>query len=168
MAETWTCPRCGQILPLSDAACQVCRITRENRGVVGRIATPERTPKPPPEKVEIPFPFTIREARFNLPLASGSVWSSGTVLCVTEGLFLVSEKDGLDPAALAAQPPAAAKPVGPTSIFIHRTQLSRVVHHKLTGYFIEVKGPQKIPLRLEAQGWSDLDVVCDQLGIPHS
>ena len=44
----------------------------------------------------------------------------------------------------------------------------RLIHHKLTGYFIEVQGRQKIPLRLSPEGWTDLDVICDQLGIPHS
>lgn len=167
MADTWTCPNCGQMLPLSEPSCKVCRVTRENRGVVGRIATPERTAKPPPEIVEISFPFTIRDARFNLPLPTGSLWSSGFLLCIPQGFFLVSDKDGLDPAALAAHPPETATPVGPTSIFVHRSQISRVVHHKLIGFFVEVKGPKKIPLRLETKGWADLGVVCNQLEIPH-
>jgi hypothetical protein len=42
------------------------------------------------------------------------------------------------------------------------------VHHKLTGEFIEIQGKQRIPLRLPKEGWTDLDVICDQMGIPRS
>jgi hypothetical protein len=164
---TWTCSKCGQIYSLDEASCTICRITRENRHVVGRIET-MRTAKPPPEKVEVVFPIFIKEARFNLPLDKGSVWSSGTVMATEAGFFLLSEKDRVDSAALAAQPPAAAGQVGPTSIFIPRAAISRVLHHRLTGEFIEINGRQKIPLRLQAAGWTDLEVLCDQLGIARS
>jgi hypothetical protein len=168
MAETWACPRCGQLLPLSEGSCGVCHITRENRNLIGRIAPKPRSEKPPAEAVEVVFPFVVPEARFNLPLPAGSLWSSGSLVCVPEGIFLASAKDGLDPAALAAAPPPVSAPVGPASVFAHRSQIVRVVHHKLTGYFLEVKGGQKIPLRLEAPRWADLDVVCDRLGIAHT
>ena len=39
---------------------------------------------------------------------------------------------------------------------------------RLAGEFIELRGKQKIPLRLPPSGWADLDVICDQLGIPRS
>jgi hypothetical protein len=168
MTGTWNCPRCGQKLPLAEPSCRVCRITRENRGIVGRIEAPARAPKPPPEKVEIPFPFVIRDARFNLPVAGGSLWSSGCLVCLPEGIVLASSQDNLDPASLAARAPAVSGPVGPASIFLHRSQVARVVHHKMIGQFVEVRGAPKIPLRLETPGWKDLDVVCDALGIEHS
>jgi hypothetical protein len=168
MAEgTWTCTACGQIYSLSEAACPVCRITRENRHVVGKIET-IRTPKPAPEKVEVPFPFTIREARFNLPLDKGAVWASGSVMITDAGFFLLSEKDAIDTAALAEHPPAAAGPIGSLSIFVPRASVSRILHQKLVGEFMELQGRQKIPLRLPPGGWTDLDVICDQLGIPRS
>src|SRR5678815_1342947 len=75
---TWDCPQCGQSYSLDEPACTVCRITRENRHVIGRI-TKIRTPKPPPEMVEVVYPVFIKEARFNLPLDKGAVWSSGTL-----------------------------------------------------------------------------------------
>ena len=108
---TWTCEGCGQIYALSEVACPVCRVTRENRHVVGKIEQP-RTPKPPPELVDVPFPFTLREARFNLPLDKGAVWASGTVMITEAGFFLLSEKDSIDTASLAETPPAAAGPDG--------------------------------------------------------
>jgi len=158
---------CGQIYSLSEAACPVCRITRENRQVVGKIEQP-RTPKPPPEQVDVLFPFTLREARFNLPLDKGAVWASGTVMITEAGFFLLSEKDSIDTALLAETPPAAAGPIGSLSIFVPRSVISRILHQRLVGEFIEVQGRQKIPLRLPPAGWTDLDVICDQLGIPRS
>jgi hypothetical protein len=164
---TWNCPQCGQTFSLGEPSCPVCRITRENRHVIGKI-TQIRTPKPPPEQVEVAFPLFIKDARFNLPLDQGSVWSSGTVSAVDGGFFLLSEKDGLDAAALAAAPPPPAGPVGPTSLFVPREVISRIVHQKMVGEFIEIQGRQKIPLRLPPGGWADLDIICDQLGIPRS
>jgi len=164
---TWTCESCGQIYSLSEAACPVCRITRENRHVVGKIET-IRSPKPPPEKVEVPFPFTIRDARFNLPMDKGAVWASGTVMITEAGFFLLSDKDTLDTAALAQSPPAAAGPVGKLSLFVPRATVTRIIHQRLIGEFMELQGRRKIPLRLTPGGWTDLDVICDQLGIPRS
>ena len=164
---TWTCSACGQIYSLSESTCPVCRITRENRSVIGKFEA-SRAPKPPPEIVEVAFPFTIREARFNLPLDKGAVWASGTVMVTAAGFFLLSEKDAIDAAALAERPPAAAGPVGSLSIFVPRAAVARVVHQRLVGEFIELHGRQKIPLRLTPGGWTDLDVICDQLGIPRS
>ena len=63
---------------------------------------------------------------------------------------------------------AAAGQVASLSIFIPRARITRVLHSRLTGEFIELQGKQKLPLRLPAAGWTDLDVVCDQLGIPRS
>lgn len=164
---TWTCSNCGQIYSLAEPTCTVCRITRENRDVVGKI-TKIRTPKPPPETVEVGFPIIFKEARFNLPRDTGAVWASGTVMVTEAGLFLLSEKDVVDPAALAKNPPAAAGPVGDLSLFVPRAAISRILHQKLVGEFIELQSRQKIPLRLSAAGWADLDVLCDQLGIPRS
>lgn len=164
---TWTCSKCGQIYPLDESSCRVCHVTRDNRHVIGRV-TMTRTAKPPPEKVEVPFPFTIREARFNLPLDKGAVWASGTLVATAAGFFLLSEKDALDAAALAENPPAAAGQVGSLSIFVPRAVVTRIVHQRLVGEFMEIQGRQKIPLRLTPAGWTDLDVICDQLGIGRS
>jgi hypothetical protein len=164
---TWTCESCGQIYALSEAACPVCRITRENRHVVGKIET-TRSPKPAPEKVEVPFPFTLRDARFNLPMDKGAVWASGTVMITEAGFFLLSDKDTLDTAALAQNAPAAAGPVGKLSLFVPRSTVTRIIHTRLVGEFIELQGRRKIPLRLAPAGWTDLDVICDQLGIARS
>src|SRR5436190_16946262 len=164
---TWNCPQCGQTYALEEPSCPVCHITRDNRQVIGKV-TQIRPPKPPPEKVEVAFPVFIKDARFNLPLDKGAVWSSGSVAAVEAGFFLISEKDGLDGAALAAAPPPPAGPVGPTSLFIPRAVVSRIVHKKLIGEFLEIQGKQKIPPRLPSSGWADLDVICDQLGIPRS
>ena len=164
---TWNCSKCGQPYTLAEASCPICCITRENRHVIGKIET-IRSPKPAPEHVEVVFPIALKEARFNLPLDRGAVWASGRVFITEAGVFLLSERDTVDEAALAAQAPAAAGPVGSLSIFIPRAAVSRIVHHRLTGEFIEVQGRQKIPLRMTAAGWTDLDVICDQLGIKRS
>ena len=57
---------------------------------------------------------------------------------------------------------------GPTSLFVPRTVISHIVHQKLIGEFSEIQGRQKIPLRLPPAGWAELDVICDQMGIPRS
>src|SRR5262249_13180246 len=124
--------------------------------------------KPPAESVEVPFPFTLKEARFNLPMEKGAVWTSGRVMVVPAGFFFLSEKDSIDDAALAQSPPAASGPVGAVSIFVPRERITRVIHTRLIGEFVELTTKQKIPLRLPAAGWADLDVICDQLGIARS
>lgn len=168
MAEgTWNCSKCGQPYPLAQASCPVCHITRENRHIIGKVSA-TRFDKPPAEAVEVPFPFFIKDARFNLPMDRGAVWSSGRLMVSAAGFFLLSEKDPVDADALAAAPPAAPGPVGPMSLYIPRDKISRILHHRLTGEFIEVQGKQKIPLRLPSSGWADLDVICDQLGIARS
>ncbi|HLY10338.1 MAG TPA: hypothetical protein VKW04_13625 [Planctomycetota bacterium] len=164
---TWKCSKCGQLYPLAEASCPICHITRENRHVIG-TASAARFDKPPPEKVDVVFPFSIHEARFNLPMERGAIWSSGRLMVTSAGFFLLSQKDVIDADALAGRPPAAAGPVGPLSLFIPRDKISRILHHRTTGEFIEIQGKQKIPLRLSAAGWTDLDVICDQLGIPRS
>ena len=164
---TWTCSNCGQIYSLAETSCGICHITRDNRHVIGKITT-VRTPKAAPEKVEVAFPFFIKEARFNLPLASGAVWLSGTVMFIEAGVFLLCDRDPVQASELAARPPAASGPVGSMSAFIQRGQLSRIVHQKLIGEFIEIQGRQKVPLRLSREGWTDLDVICDQMGIPRA
>ncbi|HLY74011.1 MAG TPA: hypothetical protein VKU80_07815, partial [Planctomycetota bacterium] len=152
MAEaTWKCSTCGQLFPLSQNSCPICFITRENRTVIGKVSA-TRFDKPPAEKVAVVFPFKIKEARFNLPLDRGAVWSSGRVMVTDAGFFLLSEKDPIDDGALAASPPAAAGPVGPLSLYIPRDKISRIVHHRLTGEFLEIGGKQKIPLRMTAAG----------------
>jgi len=165
MAEgTWKCSKCGQLYSYAENSCPICFITRENRTVIGK-ASAARFDKPLAEKVDVVFPFTIKEARFNLPMDRGAVWSSGRIMVTDAGFFLLSEKDPVDAAALAARPPAAAGPVGPLSLYIPRDKISRIVHHRLTGEFMEIGGKQKIPLRMTTAGWTDLDVLCDQMGI---
>jgi hypothetical protein len=164
---TWTCSKCGQIYSLAEPSCTICHITREKRHVIGKIET-VRTPKPASPPVEVAFPIIIQGARFNLPLPAGAVWSSGCLMALETGLFLLTERDGLDRETLARTPPAASGPVGPLSLFVERSAISRIVHHRLTGEFIELGGRQKIPVRLTPGGWADLDVICDQLGIPRS
>ncbi|HZE98438.1 MAG TPA: hypothetical protein VE981_15505 [Planctomycetota bacterium] len=164
---TWTCSKCGQIYGLAETSCRVCHITRENRHIIGKVST-TRFARPVAEKVDVVFPFTIQEARFNLPLKKGALWAGGRVVAIEAGLFLLSDKDPIDAEALCQAPPAAAGQVGTLSIFVPREKIARIVHHRLTGEFIELQPRQKIPLRLPPSGWADLDVICDQLGIARS
>ena len=76
MAEgTWKCSKCGQLYSYTENSCPICFITRENQTVIGK-ASAARFAKPLAEKVDVVFPFTIKEARFNLPMDRGAVWSS--------------------------------------------------------------------------------------------
>ena len=163
----WKCPKCGQMYRIEEAHCPVCFITRENRGVMGR-ATTERPLVRPPEEVEVRFPYVVKEARFNVPAPTGALfWTSGVVVAVEAGLLLLSEKDGLDPKRAAAAALALAGRLGDLSFFIPAKDVARVVHNKLIGQFIETHDKKKIPLRLPNEGWSELDLICDRLGIAH-
>jgi hypothetical protein len=44
--------------------------------------------------------------------------------------------------------------------------ITRVVHDRLIGQFIELVG-NKVPLRLDVAGWKALDEAAEELGIPH-
>lgn len=168
--ERWTCPRCGQIYRLDEPSCPVCAVTRENRDKIGKITTIRTAPKPAPvEKVEVSLPFTIREARFNLPVSTGgTTWTSGLLVVNDFGLFLLSEKDGLDAEDLARKSPRSVMPVGTTSMFYPASAIKRVVHERLVGFFIELNEGGRVPLRLAVEGWKDLDVLLDLLKISRS
>lgn len=163
----WTCPRCGQMYRFEDPACPVCRITRENRDVVGKTSV-ERSLVKPAEAVEVHLPYVIQDARFNLPTPDGkTVWAGGWVAAGEAGLFLVGANDGLDPRAVAAAAPAALGALGPTSLFLPPRDVRRLVHEKLVGYWLETS-VGKIPLRLPKDAWAELDALCDHLGIRHT
>ncbi|HYE97976.1 MAG TPA: hypothetical protein VEJ18_03650 [Planctomycetota bacterium] len=167
MTERWTCPQCGQLLAAEQPSCPVCRITRENRAVIGRASVIKPLEKPP-QDVEVRWPVVIRDARFNLPVATGgTLWTSGVIVAVEAGLFLLSDKDALDPQALAQSPPPAAGPVGASSVFLPVASVKRAVHNRLVGYFLDTPGG-KLPLRLSTQGWEEFDAVCDGLKIAHT
>ncbi len=166
MPEThWTCPKCGQIYRIEEERCPVCFITRENRETVGR-ATTVRPATRTPEEVEVRFPYVIKDARFNVPTPTGApFWTSGVILAVETGIALLSEKDGLDPQEVAARRSTFGGRLGDLSFFHPPATIARVVHQKLIGYFIETPDRRKIPLRLSVEGWAELDLVCDRLGI---
>lgn len=166
-SDLWSCPRCGQLYRLDEPSCPVCRITRENRDVIGKTSVVRGIEKEA-QDVEVHLPYVIPEARFNLPLADGqSVWTHGWVAAGEAGLFLVSEKDGFDPKDVAVRAPRALGACGPTSYFLPPEAVSRVVHEKLIGYWIEL-ADRKIPLRLPKGGWEELDLLCDHFGIRHT
>ena len=166
-SDRWTCPQCGQLYRFDEPSCPVCRITRENRGVIGKTSV-IRTIEKEAQPVEVHLPYVIREARFNLRTSDGqTVWTSGSIAAGEAGLFLLSEKDGLDPKEAAASRPRAASILGPTSIFLPPGDVVRVVHEKLIGFWIEL-GDHKIPLRLPKEAWEELDLLCDHFGIRHT
>jgi hypothetical protein len=163
----WTCPKCGQIYRIEEPRCPVCFITREHRESVGK-ATTEKPAAKPAEDVEVQFPVVIKEARFNVPAPTGAaVWTSGVVLAIDTGIALLSEQDALDPQKVAAQRPTWGGRLGDLSFFHPPKTIARIVHQKLIGFFIETPDKKKIPLRLPTEGWEELDVVCDRLGIAH-
>ena len=169
-SEHWTCPRCGQLYRQDEPSCPICAVTRDNRDKIGRITTIRQAPKPAPaEKVEIKLPFILRDARFNLPVSTGgTTWTSGVIVVNDFGLFLLSEKDGLDAEDLARKSPRSVMPVGTTSMFYPATAIKRVVHERLVGFFIDLVEGGRVPLRLAVEGWKDLDVLLDLLKIARS
>jgi hypothetical protein len=161
----WTCPKCGQIYRLEETRCPVCFLTREGREVVGRAAV-EKPAAKPAEEVEVRFPYVIQEARFNVPAPNGALfWTSGVIVAVETGLLLLSDKDGLDPRRSTQAALAVAGRLGDLSFFYPAGDLARIVHNKLIGQFIETRDKKKFPLRLPKEGWEELDLVCDRLGI---
>ena len=156
--------KCGQVYSLAELLPRRC-ITRENRSVIGADIG-LRSPKPAPEQVEDRFPFTVRDARFNLPLdrgASGRAASSRSAA----GFFLLSEKT---PSTRRAPAPAARGrgPVGLLSIYEARVLISRIVHQQLDRESTSRSGPPEDPAPPTPAGWTDLEVLCDQLGIPRA
>lgn len=167
MADLWKCPGCGQLLRYEEPSCKICRITRDNRGVIGKTSV-QRTIEKPPEAVEVHFPYVIKDVSYNLSLTDGtSVWSSGCLAAGPAGLFLLSAKDGLDPATTAASRPRGMSALGPASVFLPPAAIVRVVHERLVGYWIELK-ERKISLRLPKEAWEELDALCDHFGIRHT
>jgi hypothetical protein len=160
--ETWKCPTCAQEIPVSERLCPACKVTQ-----VRRPTAAEEAAEFIAETAEIGLPHVIPEARFNVPLETGPAWSSGSLLVAESGFFLLSAKDGLDPAAVAAAPPQVPGRLGALSFALPRAMIKRVVHDRLAGHFVEIEG-KKFPLRLEAAGWKALDAACDLLGIAHS
>lgn len=167
MPDRWTCPKCGQLYRQDEPACPICRITRENRGVIGKTSV-ERAIEKPPEAVEVHLPYVIKDVSYNLSLTDGtSVWTSGCLLATEAGLFLLGAKDGITADQAAAARPRKMSALGPTSIFLPPPAIARVVHERLIGFWIELPG-RKIPLRLPKGAWEELDVLCDHFGIRHT
>ena len=67
----------------------------------------------------------------------------------------------------ARKSPGSLMPVGETSMFYPAASIKRVVHDRLAGYFIELQDG-KVPLRLAAEAWKELDLILDRLQIAHS
>jgi hypothetical protein len=159
---SWTCPGCGQTFAADVRVCPLCKVTQ-----ILRRAPPgaEERAVFSTDDLEVELPLSIPGARFSVPTEGGPVWTSGSLAACEEGLFLLSEKDGLAPEEAVRRPPGGPGRVAPLSLFLPRGFVRRVVHHRLTGYFVE--GPDtKIPLRLDAAGWKALDAACRRLGIP--
>jgi hypothetical protein len=165
--DRWNCPQCGQLYRLDEPACPVCRITRENRGVIGKTSV-LRTIEKEAQDVEVHLPYVIKEARFNIPALDGQmIWASGALAAGEAGFFLVSEKDGRDPKEVALSRPLVPGAIGPSSYFIPAASVARVVHERLIGFWIEL-ADRKIPLRLPKEAWEELDLLCDHFGIRHT
>jgi hypothetical protein len=167
MADLWKCPGCGQPLRNDEPSCKICRITRDNRGVIGKTSV-RRTIEKPPEAVEVHLPYVIKDVSYNLARTDGtSVWSSGSLVATEAGLFLLGAKDGITPDQAAAARPRKMSALGPASIFLPPSAIGRIVHERLIGYWIELPD-RKIPLRLPKEAWEELDVLCDHFGIRHT
>lgn len=159
---TWTCPGCGQKFAADVRVCPLCKVTQ-----VLRRAAPAEEERAvfSTDDLEVELPLTLPGARFSVPTEQGPFWTSGALAACEAGLFLLSERDGVAPEEAVRQPPGGPGRVAPLSLFLPRRFVRRVVHHRLTGYFIEVPDT-KIPLRLDPAGWKALDAACRRLGIP--
>jgi len=167
MPELWKCPSCGQLYRPDEPSCPICRITRENRNVIGKTSV-ERSIVKPAEDVEVHLPYVIPDASYNLVLADGrSVWTSGWIAAGPAGLFLVSSKDGLDPKDVATRKPRGRAALGPHSLFLPPGDVARIVHEPKVGFWIELK-EGKISLRLPKGAWEELDALCDHFKVRHT
>jgi hypothetical protein len=156
------------VFPADTRMCPQCRVTQVRRrtsGSFGQVVKPEEKKAPEPAPVAVKLPHIIRDVRFNLPFKTGAVWTSGALVALEAGIILLSEKDKLKPEDVAAAPPPQGARVATNSFFVDKGIITRVVHDSLRGFFIEAEG-RKLPLRLAAPQWREMDAVCDLLGIP--
>ncbi len=159
-AETWTCPGCAKVYPLDVRTCTLCRVTQVRPRVTKKY---EREEKVVP-KIAVSLPCVFPEVRFCV----SDVWTSGCVVVVEQGYFLLSEKDGLRPQDVVKAPPAERTGLGDLSLFLPKASITRIVHDRFNGYFIETPAG-KNPLRLSSEdAWRELDAVCDRIGVSHS
>jgi hypothetical protein len=157
--ETWTCPSCAAKIPFSQRQCPSCRVTR----IHGVSESPPRgTPAVTPakkEEQEIMLPCFLPEARYSIVVPGGgaATWTSGIVYITTAGYFFLSEKDGFDSEAKAAEvakePSDVPKRLSPLSVFVPVTTVTRLVHGQFVGHFLEMTN-LKIPLRLQNENWT--------------
>ncbi len=147
-------------MPLSQKQCPSCRVTRIHRTSESPPrGTPAVTAPAKKEEQEIMLPCYLPEARFSIVVPGGgaATWTSGIVYITTAGYYFLSEQDGFDSEAKAAEvakdPTEAPKRLSPLSVFVPRTNVTRLVHGQFVGHFLEMTN-LKIPLRLVGDNWT--------------
>ncbi len=171
-SEGWTCPSCGAKYGVDVRQCPSCRVSRIHRasGRSTTVSPPGGTRAAKQPEMEVKFPLYLPEARFSIVVPGGGAvsWTSGLVYVTTNGIYALSQADGFDSEAKAAEAakeaPDAPKRFAPLSVYLPKGQVKRLVHGQFIGNFMEMAG-LKIPLRLSNDGWKIFMAACRKLEI---
>jgi hypothetical protein len=164
----WKCRSCGYSNADDAGRCGNCNAS--GAATASRVYTRPAPGEPKPEPVRTPIievvlPAYLEDVRFS----TGATWTHGALYARAEGLFLLSDSDGVaDPQKAATRkPPEGDQPiVAGLSQWIPAAAIREVLHQLTTGYCIVLKDGKKVPVRLTSDGWGRLGGVCAKLGIP--
>ena len=115
--------------------------------------------------MEVRFPVILKDVRYSLPVITGEVWTSGFVVARLEGIYLISEEDGLYPKETATRSITPHGHLARHSVFLSKESIVRIAQgEKLIGVYLEARGG-KVRLGLSTDGWEELDVIRQAMGI---
>jgi hypothetical protein len=157
-----TCPSCGGPTDDVSGRCQNCGQATTRRYYTG--LTPKSN-APVPANVEIPC--LVSDARFVV----GETWTHGQIYLTDLGVYFLAAADGpwTPERLLQIAPPDPSKPrqVAPGSSYFPLNRIQRFQHTRLTS-FAMFTNDAKLPLRLDHDGWSQVDGYAAKMGIPSS
>lgn len=162
--ESWTCSSCGRENEIRDTNCTGCR-GRRPQGMTkfyGPMLSDPATKGAPVS--EMSLPCFIPDVRYTTGL---NWWSHGAMHLRLEGIFLLSEKDGLDTPEKAASrkvPPGDDPITASESVWFPLKSIEKILHNPLAGFCLVSKG-KKYALRLTSDGWARLGTYCKTVGI---
>ncbi len=168
---SWTCPSCGQNMASTMRQCPSCRVTRIHRTSESPPrGTPAVTPAAKKVEPEVELPCFFADARYSIVIPGGgaATWTSGITYVTKHGYYFLSEKDGYDSEAKAAEVAKEGgeepKRLSSLSVFVPKVTVSRLVHGNFVGHFLEMTN-LKIPLRLSGEQWTRMVGATKKLAI---
>jgi len=157
------CPSCGAPLDEAASRCPACGGATTRRLAV--FSGPKA--KLPSPAADMPFPWTISEARYTV----GEVWTHGLLHLTDLGIYFLAESDGpWTPEKLVtatAPNPNAPHRVADLSFYVPMNQVEAIQHRQRTSFSVIIRGQHK-PLRLTPEGWATMDAFAARVGIPSS